>query len=404
MFKIDADAIKEVARRNQNVQVEMSWPPPQQTDSVDYQIWTTPKDVVAAPFLKSFKDVAVALNGTAHFTPQMYIYDGVATGCTQGGNSCYNLCTNRGRYCATDPDNDLDRGISGADVVLESLRRICIWKSYGEADGVGVEWWDYVSEFMFRCDNEAFFSHEACLNDVYEAANIDGSLISACMRDSGGLEADQTNTLLDQTLQMQQKSGVVVLPSVIVNSVSLRGRLDVSNVLEAICAAFTTNSKPPVCERCLSAQHSNDVASCAKEVVDQHDSGEFGSSNEGETPMPKTNPVGKTGQVGKTKNVMKGMMNKKHGKKAKNKGPSKKTGKKNGVRGAGSGKDQGADSSATVSVSSQTTPKTATLASESASTTSENGGGGNTPTAGMLLLVGGIEALLGMADMYDEHS
>ena len=30
-----------------------------------------------------------------------------------GQNQCYNLCTNNGRYCATDPDDDLDSGISG---------------------------------------------------------------------------------------------------------------------------------------------------------------------------------------------------------------------------------------------------------------------------------------------------
>jgi len=83
------------------------------------------------------EEAAKALGKDAYFTPHMYIYDGVKTHClnNDGENFCYNLCTNNGRYCATDPDNDLDQGISGQDVVKESLRRLCIWAHYGHCDG-----------------------------------------------------------------------------------------------------------------------------------------------------------------------------------------------------------------------------------------------------------------------------
>jgi hypothetical protein len=68
----------------------------------------------------------------------MYIYDGVKAGCDLNGvNECYTLCTNNGRYCCVDPDGDMEKGVSGADVVTESLRRICIWKSYGADNGIG---------------------------------------------------------------------------------------------------------------------------------------------------------------------------------------------------------------------------------------------------------------------------
>lgn len=64
----------------------------------------------------------------AYFTPHMYIYDGARSNCIGENNEdqCDTLCTNNGRYCATDPDGDLDKGISGAQVVVESLRRLCI--------------------------------------------------------------------------------------------------------------------------------------------------------------------------------------------------------------------------------------------------------------------------------------
>lgn len=48
-----------------------------------------------------------------------------------GPSTCGSLCTNKGRYCMTDPDLDTKSGVSGADVVRESLRQKCVWITYG---------------------------------------------------------------------------------------------------------------------------------------------------------------------------------------------------------------------------------------------------------------------------------
>ena len=139
MFKQDADLVKAEMMANHAVRIEMSWSLPSPDDRVEYELWTTPTDIISRDFIRTFKEAAVALGSRAYFTPQMYIYDGIRSGCQgfDGENECYNLCTNNGRYCATDPDNDLDNGISGADVVEESLRRMCIWQHYGEDDAPG---------------------------------------------------------------------------------------------------------------------------------------------------------------------------------------------------------------------------------------------------------------------------
>ena len=149
MYKQDADPIKEVLKRNTIVRMQMSWALPRPDSRVEYELWTTPKDDVSRPLQRNFREVAKALGEHAQFTPHMYVYDGLFAGCqgSDGENQCYNLCTNDGRYCATDPDDDLDSGISGADVVRESLRRLCIWKEYGK-DGIGVPWWEYVGAFI----------------------------------------------------------------------------------------------------------------------------------------------------------------------------------------------------------------------------------------------------------------
>ncbi|KAL7548034.1 LOW QUALITY PROTEIN: hypothetical protein ACHAWF_011320 [Thalassiosira exigua] len=232
--------------------IEMTWSVPKPDDRVEYELWTTPADVLSREFKLDFEEAAVALGKRAYFTPQMYIFDGIRSGCQgiDGESQCYNLCTNNGRYCASDPDNDLDRGVSGADVVAESLRRMCIWIHHGQDDGVGVPWWDYVSEFELRCNSEEYFSNDRCIADAMDHSSIDGKAIDQCMDDSGGLEGDVANQLLESQLVAKDGKGVVVIPAVYVNGVSIRGSLDFHVVFEAICAGYATGAVPSICAVC----------------------------------------------------------------------------------------------------------------------------------------------------------
>jgi hypothetical protein len=107
LFKQDADKIKAVLISNKTVRVEMSFSVPAPDSRVEYDLWTVPGDVFSRSFLNSFKDAAIALGKDAFFTPHMFIYDGELAGCHDddtGGDYCGDLCTNEGRYCATDPD------------------------------------------------------------------------------------------------------------------------------------------------------------------------------------------------------------------------------------------------------------------------------------------------------------
>ena len=62
------------------------------------------------------------------FTPHYYILNGSHWNCDSSHLRCGNQCSNSGRYCAVDPEYDLNNGISGMDVVQENLRQLCIWK------------------------------------------------------------------------------------------------------------------------------------------------------------------------------------------------------------------------------------------------------------------------------------
>lgn len=236
------------------MQMEMAWALPAPDDRVEYDLWTMPTEIVSKDFIKTFTNAAIALGDRAYFTPHMYIYDGVKSNCVSfdGENQCYNLCTNNGRYCSTDPDNDLDEGISGADVVVESLRRICIWKLYGEEDGIGYEWWTYVNKFYFMCDTPEFFTDKNCIKDVYSHSGIDMDKVQACMDDSGGVEGDNQNTLLDEEIDAKDRTGVVILPAAYVNRAVIRGALEFRTIFGAICAGYVAGTEPDICLECLS--------------------------------------------------------------------------------------------------------------------------------------------------------
>ena len=84
-------------------------------------------------------------------------------------------------YLATNPDSDLAHGISGADVVKEILGRICILRNLRSFNGIGSEWWAYVSRFMERCDNPDYFTNNQCVEDAYKHAGIQKEDIESCM-------------------------------------------------------------------------------------------------------------------------------------------------------------------------------------------------------------------------------
>jgi len=138
-------------------------------------------------------------------------------------------------------------------VVKESLRRLCIWNNYGATDGIGSKWWRYVSLFNERCNNQdhpEYFNDDKCIKDVYKNSGVDGNAIERCMTDSGGTEGDQSNSKLQYEISTQEQRGVLVIPTALVNLVSIRGGLGIRNVFTAICAGFLEGTTPAVCTDC----------------------------------------------------------------------------------------------------------------------------------------------------------
>jgi hypothetical protein len=92
----------------------LAWDIPTAAGAVRYELWQDADDAVATVFREGFSPYLPLLGSTAAFTPHFYNIDGRAHGCTQ--LDCATQCINGGYYCAEDPDGDLFKGISGADV------------------------------------------------------------------------------------------------------------------------------------------------------------------------------------------------------------------------------------------------------------------------------------------------
>jgi hypothetical protein len=279
IFKQDADPIKEEIMKDQHIRIEMAFSIPAPDDRVEYDIWHSPMHPSSRPLLKTFKDGAVALGKKAFFTPHMYFYDGKRAGCLFDVSRCVGLCTNNGRYCSPNPQ-DYHSGVTGSDIVKESLRRICIWNNYGK-DGIGEKWWAYASEFIYRCAdplNEGFFTSEECIADAMKHAGVDKKKIDSCMSDSGGLEGDVPNSALETELVAQKAVGVVRTPAFFVNQSPVLGTLSFSTVFNAICAGFAPGSEPSICKKCSSCL---DQAGCVLNGKCSAGSGGGGSSTSG---------------------------------------------------------------------------------------------------------------------------
>lgn len=112
-----------------------------------------------------------------------------------------------------------------------------------------------MSLFNERCNNvdhPDYFTDESCIKDVYKKSGLDGNAIERCMADSGGTEEDKTNSKLDYEISTQEQRGVLVIPTALVNLVSIRGGLSVRNVFTAICAGFLEGTTPAACDACAS--------------------------------------------------------------------------------------------------------------------------------------------------------
>uniref|UniRef100_A0A3N7EPG2 EGF-like calcium-binding domain-containing protein n=1 Tax=Populus trichocarpa TaxID=3694 RepID=A0A3N7EPG2_POPTR len=249
------ESLKEALKNKEDVVIKLDWresvPHPDQR--VEYELWTNSNDECGArceeqmDFVKNFKGHAQILErgGYTLFTPHYITWY-----CPQAfilSSQCKSQCINHGRYCAPDPEQDFGVGYQGKDVVFENLRQLCVHRVANES-GRSWVWWDYVTDFHFRCSMKNKRYSKECAEDVLKSLDLPVEKIEKCMGDP---EADVENEVLsiEQELQVGRGSrgDVSILPTLVINNVQYRGKLERTAVLKAICSGFKETTDPPVC-------------------------------------------------------------------------------------------------------------------------------------------------------------
>ncbi|XP_077244387.1 vacuolar-sorting receptor 6-like [Tasmannia lanceolata] len=243
------------ALKDQEVLIKLDWTEsmPHPDERVEYELWTNSNDECGIRcdeqmnFVKNFKGHAQILErgGYTQFTPHYITWY-----CPEAfilSKQCKSQCINHGRYCAPDPEQDFGRGYDGKDVVVENLRQLCVHRIANESNRPWV-WWDFVTDFHIRCSMKKKKYSKECAEEVIRFVDLPLEKVKACMGDP---DADVENQVLkaEQDLQVGRGSrgDVTILPTLVINNVQYRGKLERTSVLKAICAGFKETTDPPVC-------------------------------------------------------------------------------------------------------------------------------------------------------------
>lgn len=249
------ESLKLALQKNEEVIIELDWREsmPHPDDRVEYEFWTNSNDECGIRcdeqmnFVKNFKGHAQILEkrGYTLFTPHYITWY-----CPRAfieSNQCKSQCINNGRYCAPDPEQDFGEGYDGKDVVIENLRQLCVHRIAKESNHSWV-WWDYVTDFHIRCSMKEKKYSKDCGMDVIKSLGLPVDEIQRCI---GNPEADVENEVLKTEQERQVGRGsrgdVTILPTLVINDVQYRGKLERTAVLKAICAGFKEGTDPLVC-------------------------------------------------------------------------------------------------------------------------------------------------------------
>jgi hypothetical protein len=233
-------------------------------DRVEFDLFTYPDEANAQQFVTEFADVIAQLGKAAYFTPHYRIVDGSTHGClsTDGTCSedslmCGSQCTNCGRYCRLDPNNDLDTRPDGEDQVRESALAKCVFL-HGDKTNQPQLWWQYVNERTNTLECVKVQPYDPDCSDramkVVGLSDADIASIKACTGNTA-YDNDATNPLLESELDWYNDWQPLTSPYLFVNNFTYFGSFgcpapagpSTCGPLSMICQGYAVNTAPALC-------------------------------------------------------------------------------------------------------------------------------------------------------------
>ena len=143
---------------------------PRAASVVDWQLWSNSNDECGVRCDRQKQllvDLAPAMEALLTSRQMTFQPHYITQQCREYAylDFCQKQCLNAGRYCAQDPDGNLDAGFSGRDVVLANLHSLCAFQAFDAARTPWL-WWRYVTRVGRACSMRGGTYSTACADGI----------------------------------------------------------------------------------------------------------------------------------------------------------------------------------------------------------------------------------------------
>lgn len=207
--------------------------------------------------IKSFNKYQSVLSNFTNFRPHYITH--ISPEYKPNQSNSVPDCISKGLYCST-PRYDL--GITdGREIIFENIRQKCV---YFISKGIHKNslipqavndtlYFKYMETFFDRCLNKTVVQfNQKCSSDSQRIAGLNQKLVEDCVmssyiseKDKLAIDLNNNNSILEEEYNIKKQWKIKIIPTVIVNNKTLKGKVNSENLLEAVCAGF--NIKPQVC-------------------------------------------------------------------------------------------------------------------------------------------------------------
>lgn len=247
--KEDADRLKQVYIE-QGVELLLGFELPKSKGRISLSLVLSSGNLDSQSFISGFYEIGKLLN-KANVDLEVHFVVIECLACkNKGFSKAEENCLGGGRYCAPDPDEVTSGPLTGRDVMQEDLRQMCLLEVL-ESDSSFYsysKYFEFQKEFVSKCFDK--LNVDSCSEGVMKKLQINVDGVNQCVKSSFGAgdKVLSTNGKLDEEIEFWRSNGLHLYPAIILNHQTYKGSMDNSAILNGICAAYYSQSRPEFCK------------------------------------------------------------------------------------------------------------------------------------------------------------